>query len=178
MSDSTDRVNGGIERAKPRSEGPVKLDDVDRALLAALQDEGRITNVKLAERVGISPAGSHERVRKLERRGVITGYTARISPEAVGAGIHAFVSVSLRAHSKTELDAFCEAIREFPEVIGCWYMSGDADFLLRVMTADMGGFERFVVSRLSSAPNVGRVQSSFCLSSIKDEVSAPIEPAG
>lgn len=165
----------GQNTAKSASRSrPSDLDDIDRAILRTLQRDGRITNAKLAAAVRISPASSLQRVRKLRRAGVIRGFAALLDPAAIGRPITVLVSVSLREHGRHRLEEFAAAIRDLEEVQACWHIAGESDFILKVVAADIAGYERFVSGRLSVLDNIGRVRSSFCLRALKDETALPV----
>ena len=151
-----------------------RFDRVDLLVLDALQQNAKVTNARLAEMAGISPASMLERVRKLERAGVIRGYVAMLEPREVGRTITAIVTVRLREHGYEQVESFKEAVSGFEEVQSCWHMAGEADFMLKVLARDMADYERFVVEDLSGVPNVGRVQSNFCLDTVKDSVYIPV----
>lgn len=144
------------------------MDATNKKILSLLQENGRMTNAQLAERAGLSPASTRERVKKLEQSGVITKYVALVDPQKVHKGTMAFVSVSMATHSY-DLKAFATKITEFPEVVSCYHIAGNDDFLLQVMVRDIGTYEDFVVHKLSSVPNVGRIRTSFVLSTIKND---------
>lgn len=151
---------------------------MDRAILDQLQADSSITNALLAERVGISPPGALERVRKLEAAGVITGYSARVDPISVGKRVTAIVHVSLREHGEARLDEFKRVVGAFTEVQALWHTTGEEDFILRVLVTDLAHYEHFVVHKLSAAPNIGRVRTSFCLSVVKDDARVPLDAVG
>lgn len=166
-------------RSVPKPRQPiVRFDRVDLAILDQLQADSSITNALLAERVGISPPGALERVRKLEAAGVITGYSARVDPLAVGMRVTALVHVSLREHGEARLGDFKRAVGAFPEVQSLWHTTGEEDFILKVLVADLAAYERFVVHTLSAVPNIGRVRTSFCLSAVKDDARVPLDAVG
>jgi Lrp/AsnC family leucine-responsive transcriptional regulator len=152
-----------------------RYDDIDVAILDQLQRDSKITNAALAKRVGISPPSTLERVRKLEKTGVITRYNAVLDPAAVGKPIAAFVSVTLREHGEERLKGFADAVAALDEVRAVFHTAGEEDFILRVAVADMGEYQDFVVRKLSAIPNLSRVHTSFCLSTIKDESAVPLD---
>jgi len=171
------------DRARPASVSAprparVRFDEIDRAILETLQGDSKITNHALAERVGVSPAATLERVRKLEQAGVITGYHARVDPGSVGKTTSAIIHVTLREHGVEALQRFKAFIEPFEEVQACWHTTGEEDFILKVLVSDMAHYERFVVHSLSAAPQIGRVRTSFCLSAVKDETRVPLDAAG
>jgi Lrp/AsnC family leucine-responsive transcriptional regulator len=143
------------------------LDATDRAILQALADDGRATLQEIADRVGLRRPSVHERIRKLEARGVIRGYRAELDPEAMGGGLVAFVQVRLEASGQDCL-ARCEqaakALRKFPEVLEFHTIAGSEDALLKVRVADVRALERLVMRDISGAPGVGRVATTVVLS--------------
>ena len=139
------------------------LDRLDRALLQALQREGRITNSELAARVHLSESACLRRVRGLESDGLIQGYGAVINQQKAGCGVDVFVSITLERQERADLAAFEHAVRRVPEVMECYLMSGEYDYLLRVVVADTADFERVHSRHLTSLPHVARVHSSFAL---------------
>ena len=149
------------------------LDDIDLAILRELQADGRMTNVELARRVGISAPPCLRRVRALEEAGVIDGYRALIDPRALGFEVVCFAFVHLGAQSEAELADFETRVREWPEVRECWTLSGDIDFILKCVTRDLPAFQAFV-SRLSATPNVRNIRTSLALKPVKNAAIAPI----
>ena len=150
------------------------LDRVDRALLQALQREGRITNSELAARVHLSESACLRRVRRLESDGLIESYGAVINQQKAGCGVDVFVSITLERQERTDLAAFEQAIRKVPEVMECYLMSGEYDFLLRVVVADTADFERVHSRHLTSLPHVARVHSSFALRTVQKSRELPL----
>ncbi len=150
------------------------LDRVDRALLQALQREGRITNSELAARVHLSESACLRRVRRLESDGLIESYGAVINQQKAGCGVDVFVSITLERQERTDLAAFEQAIRKVPEVMECYLMSGEYDFLLRVVVADTADFERVHSRHLTSLPHVARVHSSFALRTVQNSRELPL----
>ena len=157
---------------------PIALDKTDRKLLALLQEDGRITNQELAERVALSPSACLRRVRALEEAGVIRGYAALLDPAKVGLGLLAFVNVKLEKRGRMPTDAFARACREWPEVAACHATTGDMDYLLRVHVEDLAHFSRFVMDSLLKHPGVIDVKSSFVLEQVKETTALPLARAG
>jgi DNA-binding Lrp family transcriptional regulator len=137
----------------------VKLDRVDKIILRELQDNGRITNVELAQKAGISAPPCLRRVRALEEAGYIRGYHADIVGEKLGYGMISFMLVSISRHSEVDLVNFVNMVESWPEVRFCYMLTGDADFLVKVVTKDLASFQNFLTSRMISAPNVAQVKS-------------------
>jgi Lrp/AsnC family transcriptional regulator, leucine-responsive regulatory protein len=152
----------------------MELDRYDRALLAILQREGRITNSELAARVSLSESACLRRVRALEASGLIEGYQAVLNEQAAGLGVNVFVSITLEGQERAELAAFEQAVRKVPEVMECYLMSGEYDYLLRVVVADTADFERVHSRHLTSLPHVARVHSSFALRTVQKSRALPI----
>jgi len=152
----------------------VKLDPVDLKILVILQKEGRITNFRLAKRIGLTPAPTLMRVKKLETAGYIRRYVALVDPEKLGMPVTAFVSVILESHKrKTSMD-FVEAVKRLPEVLECHHIAGDEDFLLKVVAASPGEYEKFVLEKLTKISGIEKVKTIFVLSSSKQETAIPV----
>ncbi|MEX0695371.1 MAG: Lrp/AsnC family transcriptional regulator [Rhodospirillales bacterium] len=139
------------------------LDIIDHSILAALQNDGRITNVQLAEQIGLSPSACLRRVQILESRGIITGYAAMIDAASLGRATHIIVAITLERQSEEYLSAFERAVAECPDVMECYLMAGDADYILRLLARDAADYERIHKEHLSRLPGVARIQSSFAL---------------
>lgn len=152
-----------------------KLDDVDRQILHDLQADGRMTNVDLAERAGISAPPCLRRVRVLEKAGIIRGYHADIDPHALGFGVTVFASVSLKSQAEADLRAFHELIESWPMVRECHMLTGETDFLLKVVAADWDAYEKFLTTKLTAAPNVSTVKSALTIKTTKHTPGVPIE---
>ena len=151
------------------------LDAVDIRLLERLQTDARITNVALAESAHLSPAPCLRRVRDLETAGVIRGYVALLNPEAVGLDVSVFIQVSLEKQVDSALRTFEETIEAYPEVMECYLMTGDSDYLLRVVAADLKALQHFIVERLARIPNVSNIRSSMTLKQVKYKTALPID---
>ena len=143
-----------------------KLDATDRLLLDALQRDARMTNAALAERAHLSESACLRRVRALEASGLISGYGARIDQEKAGLPVNVFVNVTLGHQDQADLQAFEEAVRRIPEVMECYLMTGDYDYLIRIVVADTADFERVHSEHLTRLPGVSRVHSSFALRAV------------
>ena len=150
------------------------LDRTDRAILHELQLDGRISNVKLAERVNLSESACLRRVKLLEETGVIEGYMMLINQAAVGLPGNVFVEITLNRQQREDLDAFEASVSLVPEVMECYLMSGDYDYLLRVAVADASDYERIHHEQLTTLPGVARVRSSFALRAVKEKTELPI----
>jgi len=151
-----------------------KLDRYDRAIVRALQLDGRITNSQLAEGVSLSESACLRRVRTLEEAGFIEGYTALINQQKAGCPVNVFVNITLERQEQAHLHAFEEAVRKVPEVMECYLMSGEYDYLLRVVLADTADFERLHSQHLTRLPNVARVHSSFALRTVQKSRELPV----
>ncbi len=149
------------------------LDAFDHAILRALQHDGRMTNSALAEKVNLSESACLRRIRALEVEHFIEGYTAIVSQQKTGCPLNVFVSITLERQEQAHLRAFEEAVRKVPEVMECYLMSGDYDYLLRVVLADTADFERLHSQHLTRLPNVARVHSSFALRTVQKARALP-----
>lgn len=152
----------------------MKLDRTDRTILAELQRDGRLTNRELAERAHLSESACLRRVRSLEEAGVIDRYAALVSQTKVGLPGNVFVSITLNRQEQTDLAAFEEAVRCVPEVMECYLMTGQQDYLLRVVVTDPADFERLHSQHLTRLPGVARVQSSFALRTVRKSAELPV----
>lgn len=149
------------------------LDDIDLKILAEIQADGRITNVELARRVGISPPPCLRRVRALEEEGYIVGYRGLLDPRRLGFDVTVFASVHLSSQADADLRAFEAFVRDEPLVRECWMLSGDVDFILKCVAPDMAKFQEFV-ARLTAAPHVRNVRTSLVLHNSKYEAAVPL----
>ena len=152
----------------------MKLDRYDLALLQELQSEARITNSALAERVSLSESACLRRVRNLEQSGLIQGYCAVVDQHKAGYPVDVFVNITLDRQQQDDLAAFEAAVRKVPEVMECYLMSGEYDYLLRVVVADNADFERIHARQLTRLPGVARVHSSFALRTVQKASALPI----
>ena len=150
------------------------LDDRDRAILRALMEDGRLTNVELAEKVHLSPSACLRRVRALEESGLIQGYVMLLDPVAAGLAGAAYVSVTLEQQGRATLDRFESQVRRHPEIIECYLLAGAADYLLRVAFRDARDFERIHTDILTQLPGVSRVQSTLTLRTVKKTPALPV----
>ena len=150
------------------------LDEIDRQILAVLQEDGRLSNLALAERVGLSAAPCLRRVRALENSGVILRYVALLDARAVDFAVTVFAQVRLRRPSELEVEAFESAVRARPEVLECFLMSGEADYLLRIVVPDVAAYERFLKDSLTRLQNVASIRSTFALRQAKYSTALPI----
>lgn len=151
-----------------------QFDDIDAQILQILQNEGRLTNVELASRVGLTPPPTLARVKRLEEAGIIARYAAVLDQRALGLPVTAFVHVIHKEHNKETSDAFLRAVGDLPEVLECHHIAGDEDFLLKVVAASPPDYEHFVLEKLTAIEGVQRVKTTFVLSSSKNETALPI----
>jgi DNA-binding Lrp family transcriptional regulator len=151
------------------------LDKIDRRLLAELQTEGRVTNVDLAKRVGLTAPPCLRRVRTLEEDGVIRGYHADLDPSKLGFAVTVFAMVSLRSQAEEDLRAFENHIKALPEVRECHMLNGEIDFILKIVSRDLQSFQEFLTSKLTPAPNVASVKTSLTIRTAKYEPGVPLE---
>lgn len=150
------------------------LDEIDRRILDQLQSDGRMSNQDLSERVGLSPSPCLRRLRQLEGEGVISRYVALVEPASVGLGVTAFVRIRLDAQDDRHLDRFETAVADFPEVMECYLMTGEADYQLRVLVGSLGEFEDFLRHRLTRIPGVAQVTTSFALRPVVYKTALPV----
>lgn len=141
----------------------MKLDALDRKIVAILQQEGRIRTIDLAERVGLSPTPCARRIVRLEEEGIITGYTATVDQDRLGLPISIFVSVELENQGAEALQRFEKEVVSFEEVMECFIMTGSQDFLMRVVSADLASYERFLQEKLTRVPGIRMIRSRFAL---------------
>ena len=151
------------------------IDTVDRVILHHLQNEGRITNVELAERAGLTAPPCLRRVRALEEAGAIRGYHADLDPESLGYQITVFAMVSLKSQAEADLRAFEEHIAALPQVRECHMLNGEIDFILKVVAHDLQEFQRFLTSQLTPAPNVASVKTSLTIRTSKALPGVPVD---
>ena len=158
-----------------RFRGIMTIDRIDRRILALLQEDGRMTNVDLAERVGLTAPPCLRRVRSLEQSGVIRGYHAQCDPAALGYPITVFAMVSLRSQAEQDLAAFEKHVAGIPEVRECHMLNGEIDFILKIVAADLESFQRILTTHLTAAPNVASVKSSLTIRTAKSSPGVPID---
>ncbi|WP_225767138.1 Lrp/AsnC family transcriptional regulator [Inquilinus sp. Marseille-Q2685] len=153
----------------------VKLDRIDRRILRDLQDDGRMTNVELARRAGISAPPCLRRVRALEEAHYIRGYHADINPEALGFGVTVFAQVGLTSQAEADLRKFEDLVGSWPLVRECHMLAGETDFLLKIVAEDWDSYQRFLTTQLTSAPNVNHVKSALAIRTAKHLPGVPID---
>ena len=152
----------------------IKLDAIDRKILELLQANSNITNAQLSSEIGLSPAPTLERVKKLENSGVIKSYHAVIDPAAIGMGVTTFVTVSLKGHNKDNIVKFVEALKKIDEVIECHHVTGQADFILKIIAPDIPAYQNLMLEKVSNIEVVDNMQSTVILSTFKDSKVIPI----
>jgi DNA-binding Lrp family transcriptional regulator len=159
----------------------VRLDRIDRQILSDLQANGRMTNVELSQRAGISAPPCLRRVRALEEAGYIKGYHAQVDNAKLGYSVAVFAHVGLNSQAEADLVAFENLVKEWPEVRECHMLAGETDFLLRIVAKDWDAYQRFVTEKLTAAPKVSQVKSALAIRSAKNLPGVPIDlepPAG
>ncbi len=152
-----------------------RLDPIDRKILAELQADGRMTNVELARRVGISAPPCLRRVRTLEEAGLIRGYHADVNARELGFEVQVFVMVGLDSQAEAELSAFEQRCRDWPLVRECHMLNGEVDFILKCVAPDLSGFQSFLTGQLLTTPNVASVKTSLVIRDAKDDPGVPFE---
>jgi DNA-binding Lrp family transcriptional regulator len=152
----------------------IKLDATDRKILKILQTDSNITNAQLAQEIGLSPAPTLERVKKLENSKVIKSYHAIVDQGKVGLGVSTFVMVTLKGHNKDSIQKFIEAIKDIEEVIECHHLTGQADFILKVVSPDIPSYQTLMLEKVSNFEMVDTMQSMVILSTFKDTKVVPI----
>jgi DNA-binding Lrp family transcriptional regulator len=151
------------------------LDKVDKSLLRALQADGRLSNVELARKISLSPPAAHARLRRLEKDGYIRQYTAVVDREKAGYDLLCFIHISLQMHQVTQVEKFREATRKMPEVLECHHITGEYDYLLKVVLKNRKDLERFVVDKLTPIPGVARIHTSLVFTEVKSTMALPLE---
>ncbi|MEW5991079.1 MAG: Lrp/AsnC family transcriptional regulator [Chloroflexota bacterium] len=160
-------TDGGPVYAQP-------FDDLDRSILRTLQLDGRLSNLDLARRIGLSPAATHARVRRLESAGVIQGYAAIVDIEKAGFDLLCLISVGMQLHDAERVNRTRELLGRMPEVLECHHVTGPFDYVLKVALPDRRALERFVVEKLTPLPGVARIQTSLVLAEVKRTTALPI----
>jgi Lrp/AsnC family leucine-responsive transcriptional regulator len=150
------------------------LDAIDRKILSQLQSDGRITMQQLADKVGLSVSPCHRRVKLLEERGVITRYIATVDQKSLGLHVSVFISIKLARQKEEDLNRFARAISKWDEVLECYLMTGNRDYLLRVVAADLASYETFLKTKLTRLDGIASIESSFALSQVKYSIALPV----
>jgi len=152
----------------------MQLDAIDLRILAHLQEDGSLSNVELARRVHLSPSPCLARVKALEAAGVIARYVALADAKALGLGLNVFINVSLKSQSKESLAHFEQRIAEHDEVMECYLMTGDSDYLIRVVVPEIAALERFILEQLTPIPGIEKIRSSFALKQVRYKTALPL----
>ena len=150
------------------------LDTIDRKILGHLQTDGRMTMQELADKVGLSVSPCHRRVKLLEERGVISRYVATVDQKALGLHVSVFISIKLARQKEEDLNRFARAISKWDEVLECYLMTGNRDYLLRVVAADLSSYEAFLKNKLTRLDGIASIESSFALSQVKYSIALPV----
>ena len=154
----------------------VEIDKTDLKILRELQHDARLSNVELAKRVNLSPSPCLSRVRSLENSGVISRYVALVNPTAVGLNLSVFIQIRLERQIEKTLEHFQAAVERFPEIVECYLMTGDSDYLLRVVVPDVQSLESFILNGLTRISGVANIRSSFALKQVKYDTALPLPP--
>jgi Lrp/AsnC family transcriptional regulator of ectoine degradation len=151
-----------------------KLDAIDLKILEAIQRDGRITKLALAEQVGLSPTPCWMRLRKLEKAGIVSGYHARIAMRVVAPVATVLMEVTLASHRQADFDRFERVIRDIPEIVACWSVGGGVDYVLKVMARDIDAYQRLVDSLLEREIGIDRYFTYIVIKTVKDDIALPI----
>lgn len=154
------------------------MDAVDIRILNELQMDGSLTNLELAKRVHLSPSPCLTRVKALEKAGVIDRYVALVQPKSLGLNLSVFISISLKEQSKSALAAFEKSIADHDEIMECYLMTGDSDYLIRVAVADITALEKFILEQLTPIAGIEKIRSSFALKQVKYKTALPLPAMG
>ena len=154
------------------------MDAVDLRILNELQMDGSLTNLELAKRVHLSPSPCLTRVKALEKAGVIDRYVALVQPKSLGLNLSVFISISLKEQSKSALAAFEKSIADHDEIMECYLMTGDSDYLIRVAVADITALEKFILEQLTPIAGIEKIRSSFALKQVKYKTALPLPAMG
>lgn len=151
-----------------------QLDSTDLKILRYLQQDGSLSNIELSRLVHLSPSPCLARVKALEKAGIIDCYVALVPPKSVGLDLNVFISISLKQQGKAQLEAFEQSISQHDEVMECYLMSGDSDYLIRVAVRDIAALERFILDRLTPIPGIEKIRSSFALKQVRYKTALPL----
>src|SRR3984957_3659880 len=151
-----------------------QLDPIDRKILSLLHSDSRLTMAELADKVGLSVSPCHRRVKLLEERGVITRYIATVDQKSLGLHVSVFISIKLARQKEEDLTRFAQAISKWDEVLACYLMTGNRDYLLRVAPADLSSYEAFLKNKLPRLDGIASIESSFALSQVKYSIALPV----
>ncbi|MCA6078108.1 Lrp/AsnC family transcriptional regulator [Fulvivirga sedimenti] len=153
----------------------IKLDATDRKILEILQKNAKITNAQLSQEIGLSPAPTLERVKKLENSGVIQSYHAKLDANKIGLGVSTFVMVSLKGHNKENIERFVSRIESIPEIVECHHVTGSGDFILKIVAEDISSYQMLMLETVSNIDIVDNMQSMVILSTFKDSKVMPLK---
>lgn len=152
----------------------IKLDLIDKKILEILQKDGKITNAQLSKDIGLSPAPTLERVKKLETSGLIKSYHAELDKEKIGIGVTVFVLISLSSHKLNQISSFAEKMNKIDAVVECYHITGQGDFLLKILAKDIPSYQKLILEELSQIEEIGNMQSMISLSSFKESKVLPL----
>lgn len=152
-----------------------KLDNTDISILAFLQNDSKLTNKEIAAQLNLTTTPVYERIKRMEREGIIDKYVALVNPEKVGLQLTAFCDVSLKEHSKAFIEKFEQEISAFSEVSECYHIAGTFDYLLKIFVPDMSAYQNFIIHKLATLENIGKVQSSFVMTTVKKSTALNVE---
>ena len=152
----------------------MKIDNIDRKILRMLQENSKITNSYLSKQIGLSPAPTLERVRKLEKKGIISGYHAQLNLSKIGLGVSTFVLVSLKGHNKKNINIFLDKINKVTNVIECHHITGTGDFILKVVSENIASYQKLMLDKISEIESTDSLQSMVILSTFKDNKVMPL----
>ena len=154
-----------------------RFDQTDKRILEILQENAKITNAQLSKEIGLSPAPTLERVKKLEANGVIKSYHANLDQHEIGLGVSTFITVTLVGHKKDYINTFVERINQIPEVVECHHITGQGDFMLKVVSADIASYQKLILEVISEIPEIDDMQSTVILSTFKNSKVMPLPEA-
>ena len=152
------------------------LDELDREIVQTLQRDGRISNVELARRVSLSPPAVHARIKRLEDQGYIRSYTAIVDREHLGYDMICFIHISLQIHTTDQVEQVRQSIIDMPEILECHHVTGEFDYLLKLIVRNRKDLEHFVINRLTPIPGIARIHTSLVLTEIKNTTEVPVDP--
>ena len=152
----------------------MKIDNIDRKILRMLQENSKITNSYLSKQIGLSPAPTLERVRKLEKKGIISGYHAQLNLSKIGLGVSTFVLVSLKEHNKKNINIFLDKINKINNVIECHHITGTGDFILKVVSENIASYQKLMLDKINEIESTDSLQSMVILSTFKDTKVMPL----
>jgi len=151
-----------------------ELDSTDKAILKIIQEDSRVTMKEMAKRLNLSTTPIFDRMKKLEKAGVIKNYVALVDPKMIGKSLTVFINISIKEHGKKAISEFVKAITQFHEVIECHHITGNADFFIKLILADIEAYNQFILEKLAVIPHIGRVESKFSLSQRKLTTAIPV----